>query len=536
MLQLLNLTILETQHKTNYPALYTLITVFFFWGFVAASNGILIPFCKSHFSLTNFESQLLGSAFFGAYFIGSLILYLASTFLKFDIINKIGYKNSIITGLIISIIGALIMIPSTNADSFGMMLLSLFVVALGFSLQQTAAQPFVIALGSPATGAHRLNLAGGINSFGTTIGPIIVSYFLFGSLTSNIDPSPSNINTLYLILASVFALVAVIFVFSKLPSGKTDEMLENSPKATKSLLLMTFAILGVIAIGNFTEISKVVLLIITILIIMGILLLSNKFSQNNPEGWGAMKFPQLIYGMIAIFIYVGVEVTIDNNFGSLLKTPGYLTANGLEESEISKYISLYWGSLMVGRWMGAISVFNFKKNTKLIATFIVPFVAFAVIIISNKLKGTDMSDLYAYSVCILITVLAFIFAQDKPVKLMVTVSLLAIISMLIGVFSTGIVSVYAFIAGGLFCSVMWPCIFALAATGLGKFTSQGSAFLIMMILGGAIIPPFQGAIGDTDLGIHFSYIVAAICFLLLLILTFLMSSNIKKQGINLDEI
>ncbi|QDP84633.1 sugar MFS transporter [Chryseobacterium sp. SNU WT5] len=526
----------ETQQKTNYPALYTLITVFFFWGFVAASNGILIPFCKTHFSLTNFESQLLGSSFFGAYFIGSLILYLASTFLKFDIINKIGYKNSIITGLVISIIGALIMIPSTNANSFSMMLLSLFIVALGFSLQQTAAQPFALALGSPSTGAHRLNLAGGLNSFGTTIGPIIVSYFLFGSLTSNIAPSPSNINTLYIILASVFALVAIIFIFSKLPSGKTDEDLENSPKATKSLVFMTLAILGIIALGNFTEVSKVILLVITIVAIIAILVTSNKMSIKNSEGWGAMKFPQLVYGMIAIFFYVGVEVTIDNNFGSLLKTPGYLTANGLAESEISKYISLYWGSLMIGRWMGAISVFNLKKTTKLIATFVVPFIAFVVIIISNNLKGTDMSDLYAYSICIIITIAAFIYANEKPVRLMITVSTLAIIAMVIGIFTTGIVSVYAFIAGGLFCSVMWPCIFSLATTGLGKFTSQGSAFLIMMILGGAIIPPFQGAIGDTNLGIHFSYIIAAICFVLLLVLTFLMTRSLKNQGIDLDQV
>ncbi len=96
----------------------TLVMVFFFWGFVAASNGILIPFCQNHFSLSNFESQLLGSAFFGAYFIGSIILYLASSFLKYDIVNKIGYKMAIIIGLLISIAGALIMIPSTNANSF----------------------------------------------------------------------------------------------------------------------------------------------------------------------------------------------------------------------------------------------------------------------------------------------------------------------------------------------------------------------------------------------------------------------------------
>lgn len=522
-------------NKTNYSALLTLIMVFFFWGFVAASNGILIPFCQNHFSLTNFESQLLGSSFFGAYFIGSILLYFASTFLKFDVVNHLGYKNAIITGLGISIIGALLMIPSTNSNSFGMMLGSLFVVALGFSLQQTAAQPFVISLGPESSGSHRLNLAGGINSLGTTVGPIIVSYFLFGSLTSQVTPSPSNINTLYLILAGVFGFVALIFAFSKLPSGKNTDQLENSPKATLAILTITLVLLSIIAVGQFTEIAKFSLLSILIFAIIGVLIFANQKAIKSPEGWGAMKFPQLVYGMIAIFVYVGVEVTIDNNFGALLKTPGYLMTNGLEDAAISKYISLYWGSLMIGRWIGAISVFNLSKVYKTIATLIVPFIAFGIIIFANTLKGSDMSDLYYYSGVILLGSIAFLIANEKPVKTMLIVSFLAVVAMIIGVFTTGIVSVYAFISGGLFCSVMWPCIFSLAITGLGKYTSQGSAFLIMMILGGAIIPPFQGALGDV-MGIHVSYLIAALCFIILMVLTLLMKKSLQKQGINIDAL
>lgn len=523
------------QIKTNYPALLTLVTVFFFWGFVAASNGILIPFCKHHFSLSNFESQLLGSAFFGAYFLGSLFLYLGSSFLKYDIVNKIGYKKTIIIGLFISIIGALIMIPSTNANSFDLILCSLFIIALGFSLQQTAAQPFAISLGDESTGAHRLNFAGGINSLGTTVGPIIVSYFLFGNLTSKLEPSPSNINTLYLILAGVFMFVALIFTFSKLPSGKNDDPIENSPKASKTLIAITISILGLIALGNETSITKELLLSLLLVSIIGILIYSKSQAVKVPEGWGAMKYPQLIYGMIAIFIYVGVEVSIDNNFGALLKTPGYLTKIGLKDNEISKYISLYWGSLMIGRWIGAISVFQLSKISKLIATIIVPFCAFGIVLYANSLKGTDVSDLYNYAIVIVIGIIAFLLAKEKPVRTMAIVSTLAIFSMLIGVFTTGLVSIYAFISGGLFCSVMWPCIFALSVTGLGKHTSQGSAFLITMILGGAIIPPFQGAIGDTW-GIHFSYIIAAACFAVLLILTLLIKKSLTEQNINVDNI
>ncbi|MFT3674535.1 MAG: MFS transporter [Chitinophagaceae bacterium] len=522
---------------TNYGALGTLVTVFFFWGFIAASNSIFIPFCKSHFSLTQFESQLIGSAFYGAYFIGSLILFFLSNVLGYDILNRIGYKKGIIYGLLISVAGALLIIPSANADSFPAILASFFVVALGFSLQQTAAQPFAILLGDPATGSHRLNLGGGVNSFGTTLGPIIVSFFLFGSLgAGEKEVTVTNINTLYLIVAGVFLAVALFFAFSKLPSGKNDEQFEKSNKAASSLLIMTGLIIGIIIVGQLTEVPKLPLLLLTLLVVVGILFYSNSQAQKLSDGWGAMKYPQLIYGMLGIFVYVGVEVTIDNNFGALLKTPGYLTEAGMDESKISHYVSLYWGSLMIGRWMGAVSVFNLQGVTKTIARVIVPLVAFGVVLFVNHLYGSDVSDLYGYIICIAIALAAFFYGQEKPVKTLVVVSLLATIAMLIGVFTKGIVSVYALIAGGLFCSVMWPCIFALGVGGLGKYTSQGSAFLIMMILGGAVIPPLQGSLGDlSSIGMHNSYLVAAVCFLFLAWLAVKFKAVLHKQGLDFDE-
>src|SRR5580698_8577520 len=187
------------KQPTNTGALATLVLVFFFWGFIAASTSVFIPFCRTQFKLSQFESQLIGSAFYGAYFIGSLILYLLSSAFGYDILNKIGYKKGIIVGIWISVIGALAVIPSANANSFPLILVSYFIVALGFSLQQTAAQPFAVALGDPATGSHRLNLAGGINSLGTTLGPIIVSFFLFGSIASAVkkEVTVTNINDLY---------------------------------------------------------------------------------------------------------------------------------------------------------------------------------------------------------------------------------------------------------------------------------------------------------------------------------------------------
>ncbi|HTS45047.1 MAG TPA: MFS transporter [Puia sp.] len=534
MTQPLHMT--QTKQQTNSGALATLVIVFFFWGFIAASNSIFIPFCRTHFSLNQFQSQLIGSAFYGAYFIGSLILYLLSSLVGYDILNKIGYKKGIIYGLWISVAGALLIIPAANANSFPAILGSYFVVALGFSLQQTAAQPFAIALGDPSTGSHRLNLAGGVNSLGTTLGPIIVSLFLFGTPSKgNAVITVTNINNFWMIIAAVFAAVALFFTFSKLPEGKDDAKFEASRKASTSLIMMTALIILIIIVGQLTDIGKLPLTAVSILVVVGILFISYGNASKNSEGWGAMKYQQLILGMLGIFLYVGVEVTIDNNFGALLKTPGYITEHGLLDSQISKYISVYWGSLMIGRWTGAISVFELSKTNRRIATIIVPFVAFSIILFINHLYGNDITDLLPYAGCVAVAIIAFFYGQEKPVKTLLTLALLATFAMIFGVCTKGIVSVYAFMSGGLCCSIMWPCIFSLGVAGLGKYTSQGSAFLIMMILGGAIIPPFQGSIGDATNNMHISYLVAACCFVALALLAIRLKSVLKAQGLNFDE-
>ena len=191
---------------------------------------------------------------------------------------------------------------------------------------------------------------------------------------------------------------------------------------------------------------------------------------------------------------------------------------------------------MIGRWTGAIGVFNLSKTGRMIATVVVPFIAFGIILFVNQLYGNDIHDLLPYSIVVLIAIAAFFFGQQKPVKTLLTLSLLAAFAMLFGVFTNGIISVYAFMAGGLCCSIMWPCIFSLGVAGLGKYTSQGSAFLIMMILGGAIIPPFQGAIGDTpSIGMHNSYLVAAACFVFLAFLALKLKSVLKSQGLDFDQ-
>src|SRR5690554_4200164 len=345
----------QTSQQNYGSALSTLVTVFFFWGFLAASNGIFIPFCKSHFNLSQFESQLIDSAYYGAYFIGSLVLYLASTGVGYDILNKIGFKKGIIYGLLISVVGAVCMIPAVNSSEYSLILGAFFIIALGFSLQQTAANPFAIALGDPKTGAHRLSLAGGVNSFGTTIGPIIVTLVLFGTVAASpeqvANATIGSINNLYIILIVVFLVVAGVFAVAKMPRVISDEEYEKTGKATKALLSITAAIIVLTIIGSFLpestgDIGTIVLLLLAVIIVLGILFISNSAAQKDNTGWGAMKYPQLVMGMIAIFVYVGVEVTIQSNMGALLETPEF---GGFNESQISHYISLYWGSLMIDR-------------------------------------------------------------------------------------------------------------------------------------------------------------------------------------------
>ncbi|MBL4678048.1 MAG: MFS transporter [Mucilaginibacter sp.] len=529
----------QDNSKSNGSALYTIITVFFFWGFLAASNGIFIPFCKAHFSLTQFESQLIDFTFYGGYFIGSLILYFASAATKVDILNKIGYKNGIFYGLLISAVGALIMIPAINSGSFAFILFTFFVIALGFSLQQTAANPFVVALGSPETGTHRLNFAGGVNNFGSIWGPVIVGFVLFGSASAKIPASEvkiSSVNTLYMILAGLFLAVAAFFWISKLPSVTSDEKIEPSNKANKPLGIIFIAFLLILAatpIAQATGIEKSYLVYAALAIILLTLIGSASAAGKSKEsGWGAMQYPQLVYGMLAIFTYVGVEVTIQSNMGALLETPVF---GNFTTDQVAPFISLYWGSLMIGRWTGAIAAFNLSKTTKFILTVVVPFVAFGVVLLVNSISGTDVSMLYPYAACVALLVVGFLIGNQKPVRTLALFGILGAIFMVTGLVTSGMVAIFAFTAGGLCCSIMWPSIFSLSVTGLGKYTSQGSAFLIMMILGGSVIPPVQGILAD-GIGIHKSYIIPVIGFAYLAFFAFKAGAILKKQGIDVDNL
>lgn len=573
--------------QTKWSQFSSLIVVFFFWGFVAASNDILIPVFKKWFVLSQLQSQLVANAFYMAYFIGSIIFFIIS--MKGDILQKFGYKKTLAGGLVISAIGAFLFVPAAASASFWFFLLALFVVALGFSVQQIVANPLAIKMGSPNTGAHRLTLAGGINSLGTTIGPILVGLALFGSggekkpqdsgektkievltdsyhaqkdeLINNItelskdrnDDAKSVESTIQKVNTQIALLDQQLNLMQTQPNAndeqvevfakKLDEIKkssaaisypENFVKEHLNLVKMPFVVLGLafIAVAIFLLCSK-------------IQDPSKEENQNlETEGVSTEKFritdyPQLMFGMLAIFIYVGVEVSIVSNLPALLHTREF---GSILESNVAPFISLYWGSLMIGRWNGGINVFNTSKTLNFILKCVVPFLAFGIIIFANEMSGRDVSSFYIYAAWIVLFILMSFVGGKNAGKSLMIFGIAGIIMMLCGLFYPDkTVAMYFFISGGLFCSIMWPAIFDLAIAGLGKNTGKASSFLIMMILGGGIIPLIQGWICDFDLtspdGImgmtytHFSYIIPVLCFLYLAFYGYLTPRYLRSKGI-----
>jgi FHS family L-fucose permease-like MFS transporter len=463
-------------NNSRVSSLITLISIFFFWGFVAASNGILTPLFKELFHLTQFRAQLVEWAFYISYFFGSIVYFLLSYFVG-DPLGKIGYKKGLIIGLVISAVGAIGFIPAANSNSYPLLLTCLFILGLGFTLQQIVANPYVIALGDPSTGSHRLNLAGGINSFGTTIGPVLLSLALFGQVSAT--STHADINAVKLpsmILCGMLLLSALVLSVSKLPPITMHEHTEKS--------------------------------------------------------LGALKYPQLTLGMLAIFFYVGVEVTIGSNLGKLLQMP---SIKGIGVDKIAPYVSLFWGSLMIGRWRGSLTVFNLSKMWKNIMNVVVPFIAFGVIAGVNYLSHNDISEYVYYIPFIVLAIIIFFMGKDKPATTLMLFSCVSAGMMILGLCTSGTLALFSFISGGLFCSVMWPCIFTLAIAGLGKFTTQGSSLLVMMILGGACIPPLQGLIVDNS-NAHIAYIVPVFCYAYLAFYGWKVRSVLKAQGINADAV
>lgn len=474
--------------QTKWGQFISLIIVFFFWGFVGSANDILIPVFKKVFTLSQVQSQLVAWAFYAAYFVGSIIFFLVS--LKIDVLQKFGYKKTLSAGLILSAIGSFLFVPAATMESFPFFLTALFTVGLGFSIQQIVANPLAIKMGSPSTGAHRLTLAGGVNSFGTTIGAILLGIALFGmGDDKKTSLSLEDIKLPFIILGLAFIAVAIFMNFSKI---------EDPVKLEEAEI------------------------------------------KHAHEKFNILDYPQLYLGMLAIFIYVGTEVTIISNLPALLKTSEF---GSILEDAISPFIALYWGSLMIGRWNGGVNVFNTSKIANIALKFIVPALGFGVIIGANIFAGHDVSAFYIYPIWILMFIAVSFIGGKNAGKTLMLFGLSGLLMMLIGLVCPDTeIAKFFLISGGLFLSIMWPSIFDLAIAGLGKNTGKASSFLIMMILGGGVIPLVQGSICDIDLtspngifGIswtHFSYIVPLLGFAYLGFYGYYCPKILKRQGIN----
>lgn len=410
------------------------------WGFLTVLNDILIPHLRKTFELSDFESMFVNFSFFIAYFIGSLFYFLWGQY-KGDPINRIGYKNGILIGLFLCIVGTLMFFPASASEEMWIYMLSLFIIGLGFTLLQITCNPYVSILGAPEGATSRLNLAQGINSLGTTLSPIVSGYLIF----QYFDPG-NEIKFTYLIFAVIFFLLVILIYFSPMPNFKSEETI--------------------------------------------------------PRGWGALKIPQVRWGMIAIFFYVGAEVTIGSKIVELLAFDSY---GSISEATAKNYVGLYWGGAMIGRFIGFIAFERMAVVKKVTSMFAIGLATTLLLIGIQFLFGYLIADrttltfaeIWPVFLFVPLHILGAYIGQFLPGKVISIFSFISIALLIIGVFTAHTIGLWAIIGIGFFNSIMWSNIFTISIQNLGKFTTQASSFLVMMILGGALIPLAFGGLTDT---------------------------------------
>jgi fucose permease len=421
-------------------------TLFFMWGFMTVWNDLLIPRFKEAFTLDYFQAMLVQFAFFGAYAVGSLGYFVLAA-VAGDPINRIGYKNGVVAGLLTAAAGSALFYPAAAAASYPFFLVALFVVGIGFTILQIAANPYVTILGPERTASSRLNLSQAFNSFGTTIGPIVGGWLIFTVFNRPGASGADAVKVPYLCFAAVFVCLAIAFSFARLPSFTNPER-----------------------IGR---------------------------------GLGALGRPHTVLGMGAIFMYVGGEVTVGSAVINFLGLP---RLGGLGHEAASRYLSFYWGGLMIGRLMGAFALSEIRAGRRRLLVAAVPIAAFVTIFV---LAGE--SDALRYGAFLALLLAAFLAGASSPQRLLALFGAIIIGLLLVGMATGGGTARWAVLAVGLFCSVMWSNIFSLAIEGLGPLKSQGSSLLVMAILGGAVLPPLQGLLADR-FGIQDSFVVPMAAF------------------------
>lgn len=447
-------------NSTEYRRPFITITLLFFlWGFITVMNDVLIPYLKDGFDLTYFQAGLVQFAFFGAFFFVSLLYYVVSLS-QGDPINRVGYKTGIIVALIICGAGCALFYPAAEYQKYEFFLGALFLLATGVTLLQIAANPYAAILGKPETASSRLNLAQGVNSLGTTLAPIAGGLLLYKVFAKGGEVTIDSIKTPYLIYGSLFVLLAIIVWRSHLPKFSNDEKLE--------------------------------------------------------PGLGALRFSHLRFGMIAIFMYVGAEVAIGSYLVSFMQNK---TIMGLEESTASLFLAYYWGGAMIGRLCGAISLSDIASQSQkygymavtAIAVFFVVYLVTAIRIDDGVFSMALMkpAQVAPFLLLIALNFVAFIFGKGDPARVLGVFSVGLIVLLCIASFASGSLAFWAALGTGLFNSIMWSNIFTLAIKDLKQYTSQASSLLVMMIVGGALVPLVMGAAAD-KFGIQLAFAVPII--------------------------
>ena len=403
----------DGERNTHTGALFIVTILFFMWGLITSLNDVLIPHLKSIYTLTYMQAMLVQLCFFGAYVVVSLPAG--------ALIRRLGYQNGAVAGLLVAATGCALFYPASNGG-YGLFLFALFVLASGITILQVAANPYVTVLGPARTAASRLTLTQAFNSLGTTVAPTLGGFLILSTVALSADQlallpeaermahraaEAAAVQGPYLGLAAALALLAVLFALARLPK---------------------------IAFQDTTT------------------------AAVDGKG-GAMAYRHLVLGALGIFLYVGAEVSIGSFLINFIGEPHIA---GLSHADAARYVSLYWGGALVGRFIG-----------------------FAVM------------------------------RYVSPGKSLAVTALGSMALVLTAIFTEGSLAMWAIIAVGLCNSIMFPTIFSMALHGLGKFTGQGSGILCMAIVGGAIVPFIQGILADT-IGLQISFLVPAACYLFIL--------------------
>lgn len=372
--------------------------------------------------------------------------YFAMSFPAGLIIKKIGYQRGIITGLSLMGLGCLLFYPASIVKVYGLFLLALFVLASGITILQVAANPYVAIVGPAHTSASRLNLAQGFNSLGHTIAPLFGAWLI---LQNQEVVDVETVQGPYILIALALFALAGIFMFLKLPSIQ--------------------------------------------------------FEESQKSGFDLRRYPHLLLGAIAIFCYVGAEITIGSHLVEYFKLEKVL---GLDAKTAGNYVALYWGGAMIGRFMGAIYLSDMVNGLKKSLTMLAfPVLAFMIVFFINVMRGIDTAMAFQFLLVMLLNFTAFFLGKSIPSRLLAVFALCNMLLLLVTINTSGHLALWSILAIGLFNSIMWSNIFTLAIDKLGAHTSYGSSLLVMMIVGGAVIPVLQGLAADSALGVQNSFVV-----------------------------